>query len=93
MKESMIGEMMRNCPNNRQAQNELNIWIDSYSGDLFNLICGDYTEDSDKCEKLGPLVEAPSSRSGRKSRPKYLRSISLTVAEIFDTFPELSTRT
>nr|XP_027203418.1 uncharacterized protein LOC113797262 [Dermatophagoides pteronyssinus] len=67
--------------------------IESTSSNALNFFCGEYAEDSDKCEKLGPLVEAPSSRSGRKSRPKYLRSISLTVAEIFDTFPELSTRT
>ncbi|XP_027194078.2 uncharacterized protein LOC113788821 [Dermatophagoides pteronyssinus] len=60
MKESMIGEMIKNCPNNRQAQNELNIWIDSYSGDLFNLICGDYTEDSDKCETL-PSIQSIST--------------------------------
>ncbi|OTF81916.1 hypothetical protein BLA29_006110 [Euroglyphus maynei] len=66
--------------------------IESTSSNALNFFCGEYAEDSDKCEKLGPLAEAPS-KSGRKSRPKYLRSISLTVAEIFDTFPEISTRT
>lgn len=65
--------------------------IESTSSNAMNFFCGEYADDSDKCDKLGPIPERP--RTAKKSRPKFLRSISLTVSEIFDTFPEISTRT
>ncbi|KAF7496611.1 hypothetical protein SSS_08428 [Sarcoptes scabiei] len=61
--------------------------IESTSSNALNFFCGEYADDSDKCEKLGPI---PKNSKAKKSRPKYMRSISLTVAEIFDPFPEIA---
>ena len=59
--------------------------MESTSSNSMNFFCGEYADDGDKCEKLGPLASA----KGHK-KPKFVRSISLTVAEIFDSFPEQS---
>lgn len=59
--------------------------IESTSSNALNYFCGEYADDSDKCDKLGALPKPPASA---KARPKFVRSISLTVAEIFDSFPE-----
>ena len=59
--------------------------MESTSSNALNFFCGEYADDSDKCEKLGSLPVPPGSK-----KPKFVRSISLTVAEIFDSFPEQS---
>ena len=59
--------------------------MESTSSNALQFFCGEYAEDSDKCEKLGP-ISTPAS--GKQAKPKFLRSISLTVAEIFESFPE-----
>lgn len=60
--------------------------MESTSSNALNYFCGEYAEENDKCDKLGPL----SMPANAKKQPKFLRSISLTMAEIFDSFPEQS---
>jgi len=43
--------------------------IDGYAHDVLALICGDYTEDSDKCVKL---VDKTPKRLSSQQRPKSL---------------------
>ncbi|XP_054155087.1 uncharacterized protein LOC128953613 [Oppia nitens] len=57
--------------------------IDGYSYDVLQLICGEYTEDSDKCQSL--LPKTPKKRSSQKSTrsllPPFINILSTSTVE------------
>ncbi|XP_054152482.1 uncharacterized protein LOC128951258 [Oppia nitens] len=59
----------------------LDEFVESTTSNALNFFCGDYADDSDKCDKLG---KPPKKRSNLKRT----KSISITIAEIFQSFPE-----
>lgn len=56
------------CPESNY--NEIETLIDGYSVDVLNLICGDYTEESDKCVKL--LPKTPKKLNSQKRSKSML---------------------
>jgi hypothetical protein len=60
--------------------------IDSFAGSITmnadNLFCGEYSDDSDKCEKLG---EPPK----RRKNQKIPRSFFLPIIDVFNSFGDV----
>ncbi|OTF75372.1 hypothetical protein BLA29_010865, partial [Euroglyphus maynei] len=48
-KESVMKHVEKICPNDQDYVEQL---LDGYVNDVVNLICGDYTADSDKCDSI-----------------------------------------
>ena len=59
----------------------LDDFVESTTSNALNFFCGDYADDSDKCLKLG---KPPNKKKGQKRS----KSISITIADIFQSFPE-----
>jgi hypothetical protein len=57
-------------------------FIDSVTSNLINLLCGDYTEGNDKCEKL----EASPKKNNSEKRTK---SFFLPFVQVFESFAEI----
>ncbi|OTF77134.1 hypothetical protein BLA29_011233 [Euroglyphus maynei] len=47
-----VDKIVKLCPTNTAAHEEAENLLESYSSDLLAVLCGDYTEESDKCEKI-----------------------------------------
>lgn len=51
--------------------------IDGYAIEILNLLCGDHTEDSDKCEKIVKQTPAKlaSQRKPKSLLPPFIRNL------------------
>ncbi|OTF71886.1 hypothetical protein BLA29_007722, partial [Euroglyphus maynei] len=47
-----VNRIINLCPTNTAAHEEVENLLTSYSGDLMAVVCGDYTEESDKCDNI-----------------------------------------
>jgi len=59
----------------------LNEQIRAVTGNYIDSTCGDYNEDSDRCEKLGP----PSKIKGSKPKGSRNSHFIRNLVEIFDS--------
>lgn len=63
------------CPNEYEDVETL---LDGYANDVLNLICGDYTADSDKCDSI--IMQTPEWK-----RPLTFKSFVIPLAQIIDS--------
>lgn len=68
-----------NC--SERAVNKLNILLDYYAQDTVNLLCGDYTDDSDKCQTI-------IGRTPEWKGPLKYKSFVVAMAEIIESLNE-----
>jgi len=80
LKECILNEVEKEgkplCTEENQV--EIERIVDGYAHDVLALICGDYTEDSDKCVKLTP--KTPKKLSSQR-RPKSLLPPFIAILE------------
>lgn len=74
-REKLMNRVANHLKCSERAQNNLNSLVSHYADDAANLICGDYTDDSDKCQKVLPLRPV-------WNRPLKYQSFVISMAEV-----------
>lgn len=57
--------------------------VDNYAKDVLSLLCGDYTDDSDKCERIVAIT--PDWDNSKKLK---WNSLILSLAEVLDSIKD-----
>ncbi|KAH9522185.1 hypothetical protein DERF_005783 [Dermatophagoides farinae] len=74
-KDSIMQLVEKICPN---EYDDVETLLDGYANDVLNLICGDYTADSDKCDSI--IMQTPEWK-----RPLTFKSFVIPLAQIIDS--------
>lgn len=74
-KRNVIDLVQQKCSNQATEMEGL---IDGYAHDILNLVCGDYSEDSDKCKTI-------ESKTPKWKKPLESKNFVLPLADIFDS--------
>lgn len=75
MKRKILAQLSE-CP--AAALAEVEALVDGYAQDILNLVCGDYTEDSDKCDVFKNKIPF-------WKKPLLAKNFILPLAEIFNS--------
>ena len=81
-----INKLIKICPTNTGAHDEIENLLSGYTNDLLSVACGDYTEESDKCD--GIIGKIPVWK-----RPLRWQNFILPLVTIFDSIDYNSTST
>ncbi|KAH9414261.1 hypothetical protein DERP_008458 [Dermatophagoides pteronyssinus] len=73
-----VDKIIKSCPTNTAAHEEAENLLAGYTNDLLAIICGDYVEESDKCE--GIIGKIPEWK-----RPLRWQNFILPLVTIFDS--------
>ncbi|XP_075679696.1 uncharacterized protein LOC142644824 [Dermatophagoides pteronyssinus] len=76
-----IDKMIKICPTNTGAHEEIENLLSGYTNDLLSVACGDYTEESDKCD--GIIGKIPVWK-----RPLRWQNFFLPLIELYDSIDE-----
>lgn len=74
-KHNLVEHIQQHCPT---QVTEMEALIDGYAHDILNLVCGEYTEDSDKCKTI--VAKTPKWKKALESK-----NFVLPLADIFDS--------
>jgi hypothetical protein len=64
------------CPDSNVE--EMDNLVDGYANEVLSLVCGDYTEESDKCVKLLPKTpkKLPAQKQPKSILPPFINILS-----------------
>ena len=73
-----VDKIIKSCPTNTAAHEEAENLLSGYTNDLLSVACGEYTEESDKCD--GIIGKIPEWK-----RPLRWQNFILPLVTIFDS--------
>ena len=76
-----VDNIIKSCPTNKAAHEEAENLLSGYTNDLLAIICGDYVEESDKCE--GIIGKIPEWK-----RPLRWQNFILPLIELYENIDE-----
>ncbi|XP_075588672.1 uncharacterized protein LOC124496374 isoform X1 [Dermatophagoides farinae] len=76
-------KVIQMCPDNDAAHEEVENLLNGYTNDLLAVVCGDYTEESDKCDKI--IQKIPEWK-----QPLRWNNFIIPLVEIFDSIDDNS---
>ncbi|KAH7638300.1 hypothetical protein HUG17_9406 [Dermatophagoides farinae] len=78
-----VTKVIQMCPDNDAAHEEVENLLNGYTNDLLAVVCGDYTEESDKCDKI--IQKIPEWK-----QPLRWNNFIIPLVEIFDSIDDNS---
>ena len=76
-----VDKIIKSCPTNTAAHEEAENLLAGYTNDLLAIICGDYVEESDKCE--GIIGKIPEWK-----RPLRWQNFILPLIDLYDSIDD-----